>query len=52
MADIDRIIIGYNGAKDAAAYEEALVLDEEQTEGDDYRLIISESYPGAFPNRN
>lgn len=49
MADLNRIISGYQEAIDAANYAEALVFDTEQNSGDDYTLVWSTSYEGGYP---
>lgn len=49
MGAIDRIVSGYNEATDAANYEEAIVLDEELISDDNYRVIWTTSYDGAYP---
>ena len=48
-ANVDRIINGYEEAQQAANYGEALVLDEEEISGDDYRLLLTNAYTGAYP---
>lgn len=47
--DVERIMNGYYSAIDAANYAEALVLDDEQIEGDDYRMIWTNAYQGSYP---
>lgn len=49
MADINRIMNGYEDAKDATAYGEAIVLDVEQIDGDDYRMVWTQNYAGGYP---
>lgn len=49
MADINRIMNGYKDAKDAADYAEAIVLDEEEIDDDDYRFIWTNNYSGQYP---
>ena len=49
MADINRVMNGYESAKEAYEYEEAIVLDEELIEGTDYMMIWTDSYSGDFP---
>ena len=49
MADINRIMNGYQEAIDAANYAEALVCETESNEGDDYTLVWTEAYSGAYP---
>lgn len=52
MSAINRIMEGYTGATDAANYEEAIVLDEELIEDEDFRFVWTESYSGGFPPIN
>lgn len=47
--DIDRIVNGYEQAQAAVAYENALVLDEEEIREGNYRLIWTTAYDGDFP---
>jgi hypothetical protein len=49
MAAINEIMNAYEDAQEASEYADALVMDEEQIEGTDYRLIISGSYSGNYP---
>lgn len=49
MSDINRIINGYTEAKDASEYAEALALEMQQTEGEDYQMVWSTSYSGSYP---
>lgn len=50
--DINRIMNGYENAIAAANYEEAIVLDEELIENDDYRMIWTTNYSGDYPPVN
>lgn len=47
--DLNRVMNGYISARDAAEYEEALVLDEEQITADDYRMVWTDTYSGDYP---
>lgn len=49
MDGIERVMEGYENAKDASEYAEALVLDDELIEGTDYRIIWTNEYDGSYP---
>lgn len=48
-ADLSMILNAYHDGTDAANYVDALVLDEEEIENEDYRIIWTASYQGGFP---
>lgn len=52
MADINTIINANQNAKDATKYVDAIVLDEEQIEETNYRMVWTENYSGGYPPVN
>lgn len=48
QAEINRVIDGYNQARESADYAETLVLQTEQISEDEYRMKWSNKYTGDF----
>lgn len=47
--DIDTVLRTYIEGQDASNYVDALVLNEEEIEDDDYRIIWTNAYSGSYP---
>lgn len=50
--DIERIITGYNRAKDGADYAATIVCETQLVADDNYRMIWSTYYGGNFEPNN
>ena len=50
--DIERIITGYNRAKDGADYAETIVCEAQLVADDNYRMVWSTHYGGNFVPNN
>lgn len=52
QGDINRVVNGYNLAKESADYADTIVCEMQQISGDNYRMVWSAEYSGGFePNK-
>ena len=48
-ADVEKIIAGYQYTQDAISYADAIVIEAQLNENDDYTMVWTSAYNGAFP---
>lgn len=43
--EIDRVVAGYENAKEAVSYAGSIVIEMQQNSGEDYTMVWSTEYP-------